>query len=101
MPWLHGHVTSEPPPPAPVRVRTVSPYVLLVVAAGFVAAAAGQWRPGLVVAGLALAVGGILRLALPSVRLGLLVVRSRPVDALVLLAGAGVLIGVALTFPTS
>jgi len=53
-----------------------------------------------VVAGVALLVSGVLRLTLPTVRLGALVVRSRAIDTLTLVVAGGLLIGLAATFPT-
>jgi hypothetical protein len=66
--------------------------VLLVVGAGLLLVTLGEWRQGLVVIGLALIGAGVLRLLLPVRRVGLLAVRSRPVDVLLLLG-----VGVALT----
>jgi hypothetical protein len=73
--------------------------VLVVVAAGLVMVAFEHWRRGLVVVGVALVGGGLLRLLLPVRRVGFLAVRSRPVDV-VLLAGVGVtLTAFALAIP--
>jgi hypothetical protein len=73
--------------------------VLVAVAAGLLMVALEHWRRGLVVIGLALVAGGLLRLLLPVRRVGFLAVRSRPVDV-VLLAGVGVaLTAVALSVP--
>jgi hypothetical protein len=73
--------------------------VLAIVAAGLFFVSVGQWRQGLVVAGLALVVGGVLRLLLPVRRAGFLAVRSRPVD-FVLMTGAGLaLVVIALMIP--
>lgn len=61
---------------------------------GVVVAAAGHWRRGSLLMGAAAAVAGLLRLLLPAERAGLLVVRRRWFDVLVLLvtgAGMGVL----------
>jgi membrane protease YdiL (CAAX protease family) len=62
--------------------------VLLVVGTGLFVVSIGHWRQGLVMAGLALVGGALLRLLLPERRSGFLAVRSRPVD-FVLMAGAG------------
>jgi hypothetical protein len=83
-----------------MRIRTVSLPLLVLVAVGLGLAAAGPWRPGLVVAGAVLLVSGVLRLTLPAVRLGALVVRSRAIDTLTLVVAGGLLIGLAATFPT-
>ncbi len=61
---------------------------ILVVGAGLVLVTFGEWRRGLVVVGLALVGAALLRLLLPLRRVGLLAVRSRSIDVL-LLAGAG------------
>jgi hypothetical protein len=61
---------------------------ILVVGAGLILVTFGYWRRGLVVIGLALMGAALLRLLLPLRRVGLLAVRSRTVDVL-LLGGAG------------
>lgn len=73
--------------------------LLLLVAAGLLAAVLGAWRPGLVVAGAALAVAGLLRLLLPPGRLGVLAVRARPFDAVTLLAVGVALAALAVGLP--
>ncbi len=65
--------------------------VLLAVGAGLLMVTFEHWRRGLVVVGLALVGGGLLRLFLPLRRVGFLAVRSRPVDV-VLMVGVGVLL---------
>jgi hypothetical protein len=73
--------------------------VLAGVGAGLLLVTLEHWRRGLVVMGLALIGGAVLRLALPLRRAGFLAVRSRLVDVL-LLGGAGlVLVVVALAIP--
>ncbi|SDG07410.1 DUF3017 domain-containing protein [Klenkia brasiliensis] len=73
--------------------------VLLVVAAGLVTVAAGNWRRGLVVVGLALVGAGVLRMLLPVRRLGFLAVRSTTTDV-VLTTGTGLVLAlVALAIP--
>jgi hypothetical protein len=73
--------------------------VLVTVGIGLLLVAVDHWREGLVLAGLALVGGALLRLLLPVRRVGFLAVRSRPVDV-VLLAGAGVALTViALAIP--
>jgi len=61
---------------------------IVAVGAGLVLVTFGYWRRGLVVIGLALIGAALLRLFLPLRRVGLLAVRSRSVDVL-LLAGTG------------
>jgi hypothetical protein len=90
---------DQPTPPGPVRVRTIDVPLLLLAVAGLVTAAAGAWRIGLVVAGVALVLAGVLRLALPPVRLGALVVRARTFDALMLVAVGVALAGLAVGLP--
>jgi hypothetical protein len=73
--------------------------VLVVVGLGLVVITFHRWRLGLVIIGLALIGGAVLRLLLPARRAGFLAVRSRPVDV-VLLAGTGLAVAViALTIP--
>ncbi|MGY1811876.1 DUF3017 domain-containing protein [Blastococcus sp. SYSU D00820] len=73
--------------------------VLLAVGVGLVMVTFEHWRRGLVVVGLALVGGGLMRLLLPVRRVGFLAVRSRPVDV-VLLIGAGLTLAVvALAIP--
>lgn len=100
-PWLHGRVTQpdQPTPSGPVRVRTIDLPLLLVAAAGLATAVAGAWRVGLVLAGGTLALAGVLRLTLPPVRLGVLVVRARTFDALTLVAVGVALVALALGLP--
>ena len=73
--------------------------VLVVVAAGLLLVTIDHWRVWLVVVGLALVGGAVLRLLLPVRRVGFLAVRSRLTDV-VLMAGTGVVLTVtALTIP--
>jgi hypothetical protein len=75
--------------------------VLVVVGLGLLLVTFGHWRRGLVVMGVALVFGAVLRLLLPVRRVGFLAVRSRPVDVL-LLSGAGLaLTAVALAIPAA
>jgi hypothetical protein len=75
--------------------------VLVVVAVGLVSVTFGHWRRGIVVIGLALVGGALLRLFLPLRRVGFLAVRSRYVDV-ALLAGAGLALSViVLTIPSA
>jgi len=67
--------------------------VLVAVGVGLLAVAFDHWRKGLIVVGLALLGGAVLRLLLQERRVGFLAVRSRPIDV-VLLAGAGLLLTV-------
>ena len=59
--------------------------VLCVLAAGLGLAAFVDWQPGTIVTGVAMLLAAGLRLTLPTRQVGLLAVRSRGVDAGVLL----------------
>ena len=73
--------------------------VLAVVGAGLLVVALVDWELGCVVVGLGLLLGAGLRLSLPVSAAGALVVRSRVLDATLLLgAGLGVL-ALALNVP--
>jgi len=76
--------------------------VVLVVAAGlFSAGVLHSWRVGSGVVGLGLCLGAGLRLTLPARQAGLLVVRSRGVDAAVLLVLGFALVVLANTIPAT
>ena len=73
--------------------------VLVAVGVGLLMVTFEHWRKGLVVVGLALVGGAVLRALLPVRRVGFLAVRSRWVDV-VLLAGTGLALAViALAIP--
>jgi hypothetical protein len=75
--------------------------VLIAVGVGLLMVTFEHWRKGLVVVGVALVGGAVLRLLLPVRRVGFLAVRSRPVDV-VLLAGTGLALAViALAIPAA
>jgi hypothetical protein len=74
--------------------------VLVVVAVGLLVVTFDHWRTGIVIVGLGLIGGAVLRLLLPVRRAGFLAVRSRPVDC-ALLTGTGLaLIVIVLTIPS-
>jgi hypothetical protein len=76
--------------------------VLAVAAVGLVVTTVlDRWRVGTGVVGLALCLGAVLRLTLPTRQAGLLVVRSRTVDAAVLLVLGFGLVVLANTIPTT
>ncbi len=76
--------------------------VLTVVAAGLVGSGVlHAWRVGSVVVGLGLLLGGALRLTLPARQAGLLAVRSRAVDATVLLVLGFALVLLADSIPAA
>ncbi len=76
--------------------------VLAVAGAGLVVVATGSGygRPGLYVISAAILLAGLLRAALPARRAGLLVVRSRLLDVLMLVLSAGAVLALALSLPT-
>ena len=76
-------------------------FVLLIAAAGMVRTLTQHWREGAVLLGVALIVAAVLRVFLPPERVGLLAIRSRPVDVLCY-GGFGVVISVlAMTITAS
>ena len=76
--------------------------VVAVVALGLVAATVlDHWRVGVGIVGLGLCLAAVFRLTLPARQAGLLVVRSRTVDAAVLLALGFALVALANTIPTT
>jgi hypothetical protein len=68
-------------------------FVLLIAGAGMVRTLTQHWREGAVLLGGALVVAAVLRVLLPDDRVGLLAIRSRPVDVLCY-GGLGVMISV-------
>ena len=57
-------------------------FVLFIAGAGMVRTLTQHWREGAVLLGAALIVAAVLRVLLPADRVGLLAIRSRPVDVL-------------------
>ena len=95
-----------PPPPGTPEVarapgRSARPtglpecLVALSVAGGLALVAANYWRTGLAAVGLGLVAAAGFRLLLPPGAVPLLVNRTRPVDAAVLLALGGTVLGLA------
>ena len=74
--------------------------VLLTVGLGLLLVTFEHWRRGLVIIGLALVGGAVLRLSLPVRRAGFLAVRSRPVDVVLLACTGLALTVIALTIPS-
>jgi hypothetical protein len=74
--------------------------VLAVVAAGLVLVAAHDWRLGSDVVGLGVVLAGALRLGLPERAAGMLAVRSRALDAGVLLVLGVAVVLLANSVPT-
>ena len=75
--------------------------VLVVVAIGLLLVTIDHWRLGLVVVGMALVGGAVLRLLLPVRRVGFLAVRSRPVDVVLLTVAGCALTIIALAIPAA
>jgi hypothetical protein len=71
--------------------------VFTVVAVGMVRVLTQHWREGAALLGGALLLAALLRVVLPPDRVGLLAIRSRPVDVLVYLAFGGAMLVLALT----
>jgi Protein of unknown function (DUF3017) len=85
------------------KLRRQLPLVLtlVILAAGLVAVVAGHWRAGCEVVALSLLFAGVARLVLPSGDVGLLAVRSRPVDVCCSLLLGGAVLVLALIVPSS
>lgn len=66
------------------RLQTQWPIVTvgLIFVAAFILVAAGYWRRGALLLGIAVGVAAVLRLALPDDRAGLLAVRTKAIDFL-------------------
>jgi hypothetical protein len=81
------------------RLPVQAPIILVfaVVAVGMVRVLTQHWREGAALLGGALLLAALLRVVLPTDRVGLLAIRSRPVDVLVYLAFGGALLVLALT----
>lgn len=75
--------------------------VLLGVAAGLVVAVIGEqtWRLGCLIIGVSLLVGGVVRGALPNRDAGLLQVRSRLFDVVLLILGGAAVITLSIAVP--
>lgn len=73
--------------------------VLAVVGTGLLLAATVDWQLGALVLGLGLLLGAGLRLALPARRAGELAVRTRGLDAAVLLLLGAAVVALAATIP--
>jgi len=81
------------------RLPVQAPFlaVVLVVVVALERVFTQHWRQGAALLGAALLLAALLRVLLPSERVGLLAIRGRPVDVLVYLAFGGVLVMLALT----
>lgn len=70
-----------------------------VVIAGLAVAAAGPWREGVTLMGLGFGLALVMRLVLPDQRAGMLRVRHRIIDLMVLAACAGLMLALAVIIP--
>lgn len=91
--------TPEAPRPAKGPVQAVlGQWPLALVLSGvaiglLVVAVTGHWRIGCTGIGSAVTLGGVLRLMLPKAQVGLLAVRNRLIDTVLLLgSGVGILL---------
>ncbi len=82
-----------------LRREVVFAVVLVGVAGGFGLVFQNRWRRGLLLIGVVLVVAGCARLALPARRVGLLAVRGRVFDTLLLLVLGGAVIGLTTAVP--
>lgn len=71
--------------------------VLLVIAVAVVFVLAERWRRGAFVFGVATLLAAIFRLTMPSERVGLLAVRSKPFDVGALVAVGGAIVWLAVS----
>jgi len=85
----------------PSRLANEVPVVLVLTlaAAGLIAVSQGFWRRGLGVVAGALLVAAVLRLALPTRRAGLLAVRGKALDVVVLGVFGGAMLLLAAVVP--
>lgn len=96
-------MTSLPPRHRPTEYHAPGEWplatVLVCLFAGIGVLFAGHWRRGSLIIGIAVLVGGILRAVLPSRLAGLLVVRGRTADALVMLIVGAAIVALAFAVP--
>jgi len=76
-------------------------YLLVVATAltGLAITVAGAWRTGVIWMGAGLLVGGVARLALPERKAGMLRVRRKPSDVVMLLLAGAALVVLAIVVP--
>ena len=107
-PLPDGEEDSRPYPQpehslAPRKPRTLGGVVylgvLVATVVGVVVVALGEWRAGLTTIGVAVLVGGGVRLVLPNDRAGMLGIRRKLIDVLTLLALGGALVVLAAIIP--
>ena len=75
--------------------------VLAALAASLAVTASGHWRRGAFAIGCSVVLGGVLRAVLPNRTAGLLVVRSRWFDTVLLLAVGGAMLVLTFVVPAS
>ncbi|MGA4509010.1 DUF3017 domain-containing protein [Propionibacteriaceae bacterium G1746] len=85
------------------RLRNQWPLLLVLVAMGAscVVMATGHWRRGAFAFGSAVVLAGLLRMVLPSRRAGLLALRARWFDTVLLLVAGAALLALTLVVPPS
>ncbi len=98
-------VRVGPRPPRPWHQLVLGQWPLFVtlvgISVGLAVTATGHWKRGTTLIGLAFAGAALLRLLLPERLVGLLHVRSKPVDVVILAAmGLGTLVLVLLVPPS-
>ena len=98
------HLEGAPPPEDERRSPSTSGgrfylLVLVVVVAALVVAAVDEWRTGVRIMGGALVFGAFVRLVLRARDAGMLAVRHKVLDALILLVLGGLLIFLAGSIP--
>ncbi len=85
--------------------KSQSPWALLIVVLALVIAlviiSTGHWRKGSFAAGCAIGLGGVLRLVLPEKLAGLLVVRSKVIDTVIMIGTGLIMLGLTLIVPHS
>lgn len=90
---------------AAASARGINQWPLLVVLAcmgvAFGIAATGHWRKGAFALGCAVLLGGLLRAVLPAKTVGLLAVRARWLDTLLLLVCGGAMLALTMLVPPS
>jgi hypothetical protein len=84
--------SGQPAPRPPSRPRWLNhlPYILVLcgVAVGLAVVATGHFKRGSLLLGAAVLLGALVRLVLPESQVGLLAIRKRSIDVLILVAFA-------------
>jgi hypothetical protein len=82
-----------------LRREAVFAAVLAGVLAGLLLVSQDRWRRGMLTVGVTLVLAGVARMLLPGRRIGLLAVRGRLFDAVLLLVLGAAVIGLTSTVP--